>query len=1678
MNISRLLASTPLLLSLGATTVHADIAQEPLYTSRQVTPLNMLVMGRDHKLYNEAYNDASDLDGDSFLEVRFKPSITYFGYFDSAKCYDYGTVDSTATFVPKSVGSKGNWTDPVDGVSKPVIGLCTTSGAGEWSGNFLNYLTTSRIDALRKVLYGGKRWIDTATTRTAAGVTLLERSSIPQDAHSWGKEYTSPAVDGYSIADYTPLVNPVSGRRHLFANTTPGAATVDTANNPLLRVLTDASYRIWEWVSIEQPVAGDRCLNGGSGPSCTAGGTDTTHPNNSTEFAALIERVSSVPANLVTDANGVGRKYIYKNRNGRLYVGSTALNGDGTQTSRDDNNYVSKLTGTLKIATTGDYTFYVNGDDAVELLIDGVSVAGYYGGHGVSSTACDGAHAGTVNLTAGDHFVEFRHEEVNGDDQYSLTWNGPGITGCAVVPYISPTTGSYGPDRSATTTLTPRFENLKLYVYTRELPTPVRTDYVVRNQVCVANLLEDNCTAYRNVVSETSTLLTYKPVGLLQDYGFSASSTTEPKMRFGLLTGSHSKNLSGGVLRRAIANISDEINASTGVFSSTVGIIKTIDRLKLIGFDGSNYTCGRIVTRGLRSGECRMWGNPIAEMMYEASRYFAGKGSATSAYTYTASGSDDAALGLPLATWDDPYRQTGVRSCSTPVQTVISDINPSYDTDELPGSNWPASGFSSDMTGLNVVTQANNIWAGEFPRDSSKLVFIGEAAGVKDGAPSAKEANSFSTTRGLAPEEPTKFGGYYAASVAYYGRQVALNALSTQKMTTFAVALASPLPQLKIPVGGNTVTLVPFAKSVGGNSISANKADYQPTNAIVDFYVESMSADRTSGTFRVNFEDTEQAADYDMDAIAKYTYQVNSNGTLTINMSSDYAAGGIIQHMGYVISGTTNDGVFLEVRDADTAQNGDVNYYLDTGTRVNNNTALPLQASRTFTPGNTQGAELLKDPLWYAAKWGGFNDRNGNNKPDIRAEWTSAADSVTDPDPDNYFLVTNALGLRAQLDKAFSDILKSLSSSASAAASTGVFVAGSTQVVQARFRTSDWSGELIGYKLLNSGAIGTVAWNAANQLPTATDRNILTLKDGATASPKGTTFEWSSLSTDQRAALATGSTTATATTVGQQRLNYLRGDTSREIRNGGLLRNRANGVLGDIINSNPQYVESNFSQLPIVPETLSNAYTSFRAALKNRPETVYAGGNDGMLHAFCAATCGRNVAQGQELFAYVPNFIMGGLYQLTQSDYTHRYFVDGVAKVSDVRISSTWKTALVGSAGAGGKGLFALDVTDPTAVDGSKVLWEFTPATEVAAGLTSDLGLSIGSPVITLLKGNSNSVAIFTSGFAGPTGRSSLYVVDIGTGALIRRIQLPATAGADLSAPSSLDLDLDGYTDFVYVGDSAGQIWRFDVGSSTAADWAVGLGGSPLLIAKSATNVAQPISAAPTVTAPDTDGNVMVYVGTGRYLGLTDKSDLSTQAFYGVKDKWVKTLGSFTSITRTRLVEQTITREGAANTTVDGTSTGAVVKFPFRITSKNEVDLDLYDGFYLTLTSPNASAPRGERVVAPAQVSGKKVIFTTLIPPVDSCEFGGSSWLMEVTALGLRFDTAILDTNGDGRVDANDAVVNGHGFDELTTNPALIPGLPGGMGKIISGSSGNLQQVLNNDDSIIPRGRISWRQLE
>ena len=127
---------------------------------------------------------------------------------------------------------------------------------------------------------------------------------------------------------------------------------------------------------------------------------------------------------------------------------------------------------------------------------------------------------------------------------------------------------------------------------------------------------------------------TYKPTGLLQDFGEAPGGAGTELMKFGLITGSYALNTDGGVLRRTVGSIANEINTADGTFNTGVtGIIQTLNRLRTTGFRGSyQYNCGWNVTGPIIAGECQMWGNPIGEMMYEGLRYFAGKQAPTALF--------------------------------------------------------------------------------------------------------------------------------------------------------------------------------------------------------------------------------------------------------------------------------------------------------------------------------------------------------------------------------------------------------------------------------------------------------------------------------------------------------------------------------------------------------------------------------------------------------------------------------------------------------------------------------------------------------------------------------------------------------------------------------------------------------------------------------------------------------------------------------------------------------------------------------------------------------------------------------------------------------------------------------------------------------------------------------------
>jgi type IV pilus assembly protein PilY1 len=1045
----------------------------------------------------------------------------------------------------------------------------------------------------------------------------------------------------------------------------------------------------------------------------------------------------------------------------------------------------------------------------------------------------------------------------------------------------------------------------------------------------------------------------------------------------------------------------------------------------------------------------------------------------------------------------------------------MADINNSYDTDQLPGSYFPLqTGGGLAVTrdaddDLNVSTLATTITANE--PDVLGSHFIGQSAAEYDGSPLPKTVADLGQIRGLAPEEPTKQGGYYAASVAYHGLLTDANPRSTQNVQTFAVALASPLPQIKIPVGTTAnpkfVTLVPFAKSVkyNANGILKDRGQFQPTNQIVDFYVENIAADQRSGTVRVNFEDVEAGNDHDMDAIVRYSYRVLASGNVEVNVSSDYQAGGIIHHIGYVISGVDNSGVYLVVQDCNHTGTGtadanyscntdDVGYFLDTpGTQppYPNNTwddSTPLKgySSRTFSPSTSgSGATLMQPPLWYAAKWGGFKDSNDNNIPDEAEEW----DENGDGDPDNYFLVTNALTLSQQLRQAFNEIINRSSSASAASVNSGA-ISTNTRIYQAKFDTENWTGDLFALGLNANGTLNTTpVWSASGQIPTPANRKIYTLNSDNSK----VEFKWDTLDATRKTELDADPAVA------ERYVNFIRGVDVPGFRD-------RTTLLGDIVSSAPMYVGAPRGRFSDRLE--DEKYSEFFDENRNRDGIVYVGANDGMLHAFkadhvqgaSATSEGRRVDdRGEEVFAYVPKTVIRNLGTLTQPSYEHRYFVDGSPNTNDAFINGEWRTILVGGMNLGGQGVYAINITDPSRLGANSVMWEINDRTSEEF---RDLGYTYSQPATVRLHDGSWGV-VFGNGYnntendgvASTTGNGVLYIVDAGTGQLLRKFdtgrgmaQDPTRANRPngLTTPTMVDVEGDRIVDYAYAGDLFGNVWKIDLRSEDPDDWdfAFESNGSPqpFFVASDGgrSTDADPVTLEiPAKVQPITSrievargrygvGAVLLF-GTGKFLEGDDKmiTPRADQSFYALFDA----LDGQRISGRSELTRQTIEDEYSLGNNLRGRQTSNRT-----LTGK---------GWYLDLVSPD-NGYEGERVVTNPIVRDDRVIFNTLIPNTDPCGYGGRSWTMVLDLLsGSRLPDAQYDSNGDGRVDQRDnqnvsGVTRDDGNGGIQAGVTVLTCTDTGMcdaDKAVSPSTDGTVTETTLRTVKGARGRQSWRQI-
>ncbi|WP_171011875.1 pilus assembly protein [Pseudomonas sp. 2FE] len=616
-------------------------------------------------------------------------------------------------------------------------------------------------------------------------------------------------------------------------------------------------------------------------------------------------------------------------------------------------------------------------------------------------------------------------------------------------------------------------------------------------------------------------------------------------------------------------------------------------------------------------------------------------------------------------------------------------------------------------------------------------------------------------------------------------------------------------------------------------------------------------------------------------------------------------------------------------------------------------------------------------------------------------------------------------------------------------------------VYEAFYTSADWSGKLLAKKPIqtSAGIVFEEAWEAGQKLKSGARR--LYSHDGALGAGHGLALNWGSLSTGMQAHFNNN----------QALFDYLMGSRVNEAPAGLKYRKRSS-LLGDIVNSTLVIAnKQDWGFHGRVPIPNSNqTYSQFVASKASHAPTLFVGANDGFLHAFNANT-------GNELFAYMPNGVLPNVKDLASSDYRHRYYVDGKLHVRDAVLNNQWRSVLLGSLGAGGKTVFALDVTDAagTGFAADKVLWEIKD--------DADLGNNFGEPLVGRMKDGSWA-AIFGNGYGSSNDDSVLFIVNLETGAVNKVRAGTATGG--LSSPSfvySVDSAGNIYVKDVYAGDLNGNLWKFNLKSNGTGggDFEVGLKSGntpqPLYVAADAQGKRQPITVKPEIAYhPSGDASgVLIYFGTGRMYSSGDVSDQSPQTFYGIWDKKATNGSSIAFSGRSALEQRTIVFEGAAF--------GRSVRVLDAPQSAEGIDWTSKRGWYLDLRSP-VSGVQGERVLFAPRILLNRLVFETAVPSADPCLGGGSGWTMVVDlATGGRLSYVLLDLNKDGKFNEADMVSVG-GQKLPPSGLGSSGGIPTGSFDLIDPQKYWLCHGTGVGDCIpaantldILEGRQSWNQI-
>lgn len=592
-------------------------------------------------------------------------------------------------------------------------------------------------------------------------------------------------------------------------------------------------------------------------------------------------------------------------------------------------------------------------------------------------------------------------------------------------------------------------------------------------------------------------------------------------------------------------------------------------------------------------------------------------------------------------------------------------------------------------------------------------------------------------------------------------------------------------------------------------------------------------------------------------------------------------------------------------------------------------------------------------------------------------------------------------------------------SSSSSVSLTGTRLSTGSKVFSPSFNTSGWVGELAAYNLSSAGVTSTPVWKASEKIPAHASRKIFV----TTSAGEKREFLWSNLGTADRNSIGS-----------EAILNFLRGDRSQETANGGTLRTR-NSLLGDIVHSSPVYHQST--------------------------QTVYVGANDGMLHAFNSET-------GVERFAYIPSAVLGNLRQLSATSYQHKYFVDGELTIADKSDTGLNSTYLVGTMGAGAKGLFALDITAPASFAASNIAWEYVNSAD------TELGYMMGKPIYARLNNGTRAV-ILGNGYNSTSGKAALYIINLQTGALIRKFVVDNVTDSGMATPGVVDTNGDGLADLVYAGDLKGNVWKFDLSSTNSSSWSQ----SKFFTAIGPDNNVQPITAQITsainyLNDDPNSGKRYIFFGTGSYFQAGDINDKSVQSWYGLID-------TDTSISGRGV----LTRRSIASTfnTTDGKPARSFSKAATDADGK-VTDMTNKRGWYLDWVNPG-NVKLGERVISPSvmyRLTEPTLLGSSITPEADDpCQPGGTGYVNAINAFtGGSLNKAFF-TNGVSGNNVAGSLDLGIG---MPSQPALVIS-DDGAGQLIVGGSGDTGSSGTGGSNVGSTGfnpgdyggRIYWREI-